>query len=313
MGTGQDRGSAVASPGFRWYVASQAVSVVGTAMSYTAIYWLTIHIARGDAVILSILVAAQFLPLLLFSRRAGTVVAQHRPVRVLLATQYALAAGSLAIGIPLLAGWMTIWYLWALSFATGCVLAIAVPAGQLFMLGLLGMAELRRGSSLSSMIMGLAKILGPAVAGVIIAASGEAAVFLADAASFLLVIGVLSWLSGDVRHAVEPAGAAPVTARRFRWVLDLPRGIQIAAAMALLVGGFGIQFEVTNPLMATKVFHLGSVGFGLLGMFMAVGGIAGSYYSSRRRDPGHLRVPCLGWRLRHGGMPCRRHADGLGV
>jgi hypothetical protein len=74
-------------------------------------------------------------------------------------------------------------------------------------------------------------------------------------------------------------------ARRFRWVLDLPRGIQVAAGMALIVGGFGIQFEVTNPLMATRVFHLGSVGFGLLGTLMAGGGIAGNVYSSRRRDP----------------------------
>jgi hypothetical protein len=57
--------------------------------------------------------------------------------------------------------------------------------------------------------------------------------------------------------------------------------------MALLVGGFGLQFGVTNPLMATRVFHLGAVGFGLLGTFMAVGGIAGNYYSSRRGDPGN--------------------------
>ena len=74
-------------------------------------------------------------------------------------------------------------------------------------------------------------------------------------------------------------------ARRFRWLLDLPRGIQVAAGMALLIGRFGIQFEVTNPLMATRVFHLGSLGFGLLGTFMAAGGIVGNFYSSRRRDP----------------------------
>jgi hypothetical protein len=62
-------------------------------------------------------------------------------------------------------------------------------------------------------------------------------------------------------------------------------GIQVAAGMALLIGGFGIQFEVTNPLMATRAFHLASLGFGLLGTFMAAGGIIGNLYSSRRRDP----------------------------
>lgn len=88
-------------------------------------------------------------------------------------------------------------------------------------------------------------------------------------------------------------------ARRFRWLLDLPRGVRAAIGMALLVGGFGLQFAVTNPLMAGRVFRLGSVGFGLFGTFMAVGGIAGSYYSSRRRDPGHREF--LAWSLVFGG------------
>jgi len=108
---------------------------------------------------------------------------------------------------------------------------------------------------------------------------------VADAASFSLVIGVLGWLSGTGIRAGAAGVPAARGTRRFGWLLDLPRGIQAAAAMALLIGGFGIQFEVTNPLMATKVFHLGSLGFGLLGTFMAAGGIAGNVYSSRRRDP----------------------------
>ena len=180
---------------------------------------------------------------------------------------------------------MSIWYLWAASFAVGCVQAVDVPARQMFMLDLVGDAELRRGSSLYAAVTGMAKIAGPGLAGIIIAASGEAAVFLADAASYLLVIGVLAWLSRDARHA-DPVGLADrATARRFRWLLDLPRGIQVAAGMALLIGGFGIQFEVTNPLMATRVFDLGSLGFGLLGTFMAAGGIVGNVYSSGAGTP----------------------------
>ena len=278
--------SATASAAYRWYTGSQAVSIIGTMMTYTALYWLTLQIAHGQAVVLSTLVAAQFLPMLLFSRRAGTIVARHRAVRVVIITQCALAAGSLALGLPLALGWMSIWYLWVLSFAVGCVQAVDVPARQMFMLDLVGDAELRRGSSLYAAVTGMAKIAGPALAGIIIAASGEAAVFLADAASYLLVIGVLAWLSRDARQARRAGPAGRGDARRFRWLLDLPRGIQVAAGMALLIGGFGIQFEVTNPLMATKVFHLGSLGFGLLGTFMAGGGIIGNFWSARRRDPG---------------------------
>ena len=139
------------------------------------------------------------------------------------------------------------------------------------------------------------------MAGIVIAVSGETAVFFVDAASFAGVIAVLAWLSRRIEPAAAPnreAGAA----RRFRWLLDLPPGVQAAAAMALLVGGFGLQFAVTNPLMASRVFHLGSVGFGLFGTFIAAGGIAGNFYSIRRRDPGPLEF--LAWALVFGVAEC---------
>jgi len=164
---------------------------------------------------------------------------------------------------------------------------VDLPARQTFMLDLVGGAELRRGTSLFATVTGLARIAGPGVAGIIIAASGETAVFFIDAASFLGVIVVLARLSARMKPAAAPSREA-TRARRFRWLLDLPPGVQAAAALALLVGGFGLQFAVTNPLMASQVFHLGAVGFGLFGTFMAVGGIAGNLYSSRREDPGPL-------------------------
>jgi MFS family permease len=239
--------------------------------------------------------------MLLFSRRAGTIVARHRAARVAMITQTLQAAGALAIGLPLLAGWMTIWYLVPLSFAVGCVQCVDLPARQTFMLDLVGTAELRRGSSLFATVTGLAKIAGPGVAGIIIAVSGETVVFFIDAATFLGVIAVLAWLSRRVQLAAPPDREA-TRARRLRWLLDLPPGVQAAAVLGLLVGGFGLQFAVTNPLMASKVFHLGSVGFGLFGTFMAVGGIAGNYYSSRRQDPGPVEFAA--WSLVFGVAEC---------
>jgi MFS family permease len=300
----------VASAGYRWYLSAQVLSLAGTMMGYTALFWLVLHIAGGGAPALAAVDAAQCLPMLLFSRRAGIIVARHRAVRITMVTQALQAAGSLAIGVPLLAGWMTIWYLVPLSFVIGCVQCVDLPARQTFLLDLVGDAELRRGTSLYATVTGLARIAGPGVAGIIIAASGETAVFFIDAASFGGVIAVLAWLSrppaqaGPADAPAQAAGtpAAPVAARRFRWLLDLPRGVQAAAAMALLVGGFGLQFAVTNPLMATRVFHLGAFGFGLFGTFAAVGGIAGNYYSSRRKDPGQREF--LAWALLFGAAEC---------
>ena len=303
----------VASAGYRWYLGAQVLSLAGTMMSYTALFWLVLHIAGGGAPALAAVDAAQCLPMLLFSRRAGIIVARHRAVRIAMVTQALQAAGSLAIGVPLLAGWMTIWYLVPLSFVIGCVLCVDLPARQTFMLDLVGKAELRRGTSLYATVTGLARIAGPAVAGIIIAASGETAVFFIDAVSFGGVIAVLAWLSRKPaqpargraqRHRDAPGhtAGAPVTARRFGWLLDLPRGVQAAAVMALLVGGFGLQFAVTNPLMATRVFHLGAFGFGLFGTCMGVGGIAGNYYSSRRKDPSQREF--LAWALVFGAAEC---------
>jgi MFS family permease len=295
---------------YRWYVTAQVVSLLGTMMGYTALFWLVLHLRPGGAPALAAVDAALCLPMLLFSRRAGIIVARYQAARVLMVTQALLAIASLAIGVPLLAGRMSIWYLVPLAFATGCVQCVDLPARQTFMLDLVGPGDLRRGTSLFATVTGLAKIAGPAVAGIIIAVTGETVVFFIDAASFLGVIAVMAYLSrrtgsalssraGSAPHhaTLEPATRMPA-ARRFRWLLDLPRGVRAAAGMALLVGGFGLQFAVTNPLMAARVFHLGSVGFGLFGTFMAAGGIAGSYYSSRRRDPGHREF--LAWSLAFG-------------
>jgi hypothetical protein len=144
--------------------------------------------------------------------------------------------------------------------------------------------------SLFGTVTGLARIAGPGIAGIVIAATGETAVFFFNAASFLAVIAVLARLSrkaaGPAPSATAKTMKAPAVARRFRWLADLPGGARAGAVMALLVGGFGWQFAVTNPLIATRLFHLGSVGFGLFGTCAAVGGIAANYWSSRREDPG---------------------------
>ncbi len=292
----------VASAGYRWYLGAQVLSLFGTMMGYTALFWLVLRIAHGGAPALAAVDAAQCLPMLLFSRRAGIIVARHRAAWIAVVTQALLAAGSLAIGVPLLAGWMTIWYLVPLSFVIGCVQCVDLPARQTFLLDLTGEAELRRGTSLFATVTGLARIAGPGVAGIIIAASGETAVFFLDAASFLGVIAVLAWLAGKTGQAPSGSARTAPAARRFRWLAELPGGVRAAAAMALLVGGFGLQFAVTNPLMASRVFHLGAFGFGLFGTFMAAGGIAGNYYSSRRKDPGPHEF--LAWALVFGAAEC---------
>ena len=200
----------VSGTGYRWYVTAQVVSLLGTMMGYTALFWLVLHLRPGGAPALAAVDAALCLPMLLFSRRAGIIVARYQAARVLMVTQALLAVASLAIGVPLLAGRMSIWYLVPLAFATGCVQCVDLPARQTFMLDLVGPGDLRRGTSLFATVTGLAKIAGPAVAGIIIAVTGETVVFFIDAASFLGVIAVMASLSSRTGSALSSrTGSAP--------------------------------------------------------------------------------------------------------
>jgi hypothetical protein len=235
----------------------------------------------GGATALAAIDAIMMAPMLVFSRRAGTFVASHRPRRILIGTQALQAVAVASIALIMLATPMTLGYLLPICFLIGSVQTVDVTARQMFMLDLVGDDSLRRGTSRYAAVTGLAKIAGPGMAGLIIAAAGERAVFFIDAISFLAVIAVLVRLADSPGHVSTQAPGA----RRFRWLLDLPRGVRAAIVLALLVGGFGWQFAVTNPLMAKDVLHLGSAGFGLMGTSAAVGAVAGSVYSSQRRNP----------------------------
>lgn len=268
---------------YYWYLGAQFVSVAGTMMGYTALFWLGLHVRHGGGTALASIDAAMMLPMLLFSRRAGGITAAHRSNRILVVTQSLQAAGLLAIGTLLLATQMTIWVLVPICFVIGCVQCVDVTARQIFMLDLVGDDALRKGTSQYAAVAGLAKIAGPGIAGLVLAVSSETAVFFVDAISFLGVIAVLIWLPSGVKHDAKTDGGG---VRRFSWVLDLPREVQAVVLMALLVGGFGQQFSVLNPLMARNVLHLGPKGFGLFGTCAAVGAVAGAFWSARRKNPG---------------------------
>jgi hypothetical protein len=283
---------------YRWYVGAQAVSLAGTTMGYTALFWLGLHVPGGGATALAAIDAIMMAPMLVFSRRAGTFVSRHQPRRILIGTQALQAVAVVSIALIMLATQMTLGYLLPICFLIGSVQTVDVTARQMFMLDLVGDDNLRRGTSRYAAVTGLAKIAGPGIAGLIIAAAGETAVFFIDAISFLAVITVLVRLADSPGHGSTQAPGA----RRFRWLLDLPRGVRAAIVLALLVGGFGWQFAVTNPLMAKYVLHLGSAGFGLMGTCAAVGAVAGSVYSSQRRNPSRSEYAI--WSLLFGLAEC---------
>ncbi len=270
----------ISKPMFRVYVLVQSVSSIGTAMDYTAVYWLMVSREQGKATDLTILVISQFLPILMFSRTAGTLCRRYSRARVLSVTQLAQASGALAIAVRLTLGNITPEFIWIVAFLIGSAQAIDVTARQAFFTDILPGDSLRKGMSIYSASTSLSKIGGPAIAGSIISTFGAAPVFYVNAASFVGVIVTLRFLG---RKLPERADHSEQTAQT-RWLNGLSRPTALAIFGAFLIGTFGYQFEITNPLMATDVFRLGAVGYGLFGTFLAGGAILGNLYSSRRKN-----------------------------
>jgi MFS family permease len=296
---------------FWWYLSAQVVSLGGTMMGYTALFWLGLHVRHGGGPALAGIDGAMTLPMLLLSRPVGALVSRYRAGRILVATQSLQAVGMAVIGVLLLAGAVTLWDLLPICFLIGAVQCVDLPARQSFMLELTGDDALRKGTSQYAAATGLGKIAGPAVGGLVLAVSGETAVFFIDALSFGGVVAVLAILTRTrMRTTVSEARVTPpstmITARKggwgWGWVGELPVGVRWAALVAALVGGLGWQFAVLNPLMAKDVLHVGAGGFGLFGTCAAVGGVLGSLYSSRRKNPGSYEF--MAWSLVFGLTEC---------
>ncbi|SCL21617.1 Predicted arabinose efflux permease, MFS family [Micromonospora pallida] len=285
LGSGPRHGLA-GDTAFKVYVAGQAVSSFGTFMEYTALYWLVNRVAGGNALILSLVAAVQFLPMLVLSRPVGRVVGRMSRRRTLLITQYAQMAVSVLLAVPLLVfGWASAWWIGAMALLLGCVHVVDSPARQMFMKDLVGIERLRRAVGTYSTAVGGARIGGPAVAGFLIAAVGEGWVFVLNAVSYLAVVFSLHYVRrvrGDSTGGATAAGQGPGSGARLN---RIPQAIRPALLLTLLLGGFAYQFQITGPLMVVTVLHDDSVTYGLIGMCTAVGAIVGSIISARRSTP----------------------------
>lgn len=271
---------------FRAYVAGQAVSGLGTFMEYTALYWLVNRVTDGHALVISLVAAVQFLPMLVLSAPVGRVVGRVHRHRTLLVTQFAQIAVSLLLAVPLLVlGWTNVWLIGGAALLLGCVHVVDSPARQMFLKDLVGKEQLRQAVGIYSTAVGAARVGGPAVAGFLIATVGEGWVFVLNAVSYLAVVGSLYYVRrvrGDLTGGAEAVGRDSETKAR---ISRVPRVLWPALLLTLLLGGFAYQFHVTGPLMVANILQANSVTYGLVGACTAVGVIIGSVISARRSAP----------------------------
>ena len=195
--------------------------------------------------------------------------------------------GALALGLGLLtvAGRVRLWHVYGFAFLLGCAAAFDAPARQTFVSDLVGDAELSNAVALNSTSFNAARLIGPALAGVLIAAVGSGWVFLINAASFVAVLGSLALLRVDELHRdATVRGRRGSLADGFRYVWARS-DLKAALVMLFLIGTFGLNFPIFIATMSVTVFHAGAGAYGLLTSTMAVGSVAGALLSARRERP----------------------------
>lgn len=262
------------TPNYRRYFAGQAVSLVGTWMQTVAQAWLVLELT-GSGTALGLVAAAQFLPILLLAPYGGLLADRLDKRAILIATQTALGAMALTLGVLTVTGAVRLWMVVALALALGVATAVDNPARQAFAQEMVGPDGLRNAVSLNSVLVNTARAVGPAVAGVLIATVGTGPCFLINAASYVAVVAAL--VSMDVR-ALIPAprqDRAPGQVRQgLSYVAHTP-DLLVPLMMLALVGTLAYEFQVVLPLMARGPLDGGAGTYGLLTSAMGAGAIVG--------------------------------------
>ena len=195
--------------------------------------------------------------------------------------------GALALGLGILtvAGIVRLWHVYAFALLLGCVTAFDSPARHTFVSELVGEADLSNAVALNSTSFNVARMIGPAMAGVLVASAGSGWVFLISAASFAAVLCALGFLRiGELHPRGRARQARGSLAEGFRYVWNRA-DLKAVLVMLFLIGTFGLNFPIFISTMSTTVFHAGAGQYGLLTSIMAVGSIGGALFTARRAKP----------------------------
>ena len=272
------------------------MSNVGTWMQRVAQDWLVLLLAANSAAAIGITTGLQFLPFLLLSPVAG-LVADRVPKRLLLQiTNVGMAVPAILLGALAITGLAELWHVYVLAFVLGVASAFDAPARQSFVSEMVAPDDLTNAVGLNSASFNVARIVGPAVAGLSIAALGSGVVatgwvILVNGLSYAAPIMTLRLLDQRALSTRPNRSAASPGAIRagVAYVRSRP-DLMLILGIVFFTGTFGLNFQMTSALMATQVFGKGPTEFGLLGTFLAVGSLAGSLLAARRTRVRHRLV-----------------------
>jgi MFS family permease len=269
---------------YRLFFFGQLVSVSGTWMQQLAQDWLVLRLTNRSLPV-GITTALQFAPVLVLGIWGGLIADRLDKRRLLLATQGTMAALALALGVLTATGMVRLWMIYLLALLLGCATSFDMPARQSFVTEMVGPNDLPNAVGLNSAVFNAGRIIGPAVAGVLIGVVGIAPAFIVNAISYLAVMAGL-WLMEPERLYRE----APVERSRgqvrdgVRYVLATPT-LRWTILLMGVVATLGLNFRVALPLLARFTYHGGPSLYGVLASIMAAGSVAGALTAASRARP----------------------------
>jgi MFS family permease len=276
----------LANHNYRIWAAGALVSNIGTWMQRTAQNWLVLtELTHQNASAVGIVMALQFGPQLLLMPWSGYAADHFNQRRLLMATQATMGALSLILGLLTVTGLVQLWHVYVFAFLFGCSAALDAPVRQTFVAELVGEADLSNAIALNSTSFNAARLIGPAVAGLVIASVGTGWAFLFNGASFVAVLTSLSLLrTSELRPNARAVSAKGSVLQGFHYVWSRP-DLKATLIMLFLIGTFGLNFPIFISTMAVGVFHADARGFGLLSSMMAIGTISGALLAASRERP----------------------------
>jgi MFS family permease len=247
--------------------------------------WLVLELTHNSGMALGITTGLQFAPMV-FSLWGGVIADRYSKRRILMVTQ-ALAGGlALILGLLAITGTVQIWHVYLLALALGMVTVVDNPTRQAFAVEMVGKDGMANAIALNSAVFNLARIAGPAVAGLVIAAVGTPAAFLVNAASYgAVIIGLKLMRPGELYQVPRARRSGGGQLREALAYVKARPTLWIPMILVFFVATFGMNFQVTTALMSREVFGTGAGAFGLASTMFALGALSGALVAARRSRP----------------------------
>jgi MFS family permease len=270
---------------YRIWAAGALISNIGGWMQRTAQDWIVLtELTHHNATAVGIVMGLQFGPQILLLPLTGYAADHLDRRKLLFCTQAAMGLFALGLGFLVVTHLVQLWHVYVFAFLLGSAAAFDSPARQTFVTQLVEPALLTNAVGLNSTSFNAARMVGPAIAGIVISAVGSGYVFLINAASFVAVLVALAMLRVDNPTSGRRALSRGGLTDGFRYVLGRP-DLRVILSMLFLVGTFGLNFPIFISTMSVSIFHVGAGQFGLLTSMMAAGSVTARCWLRRARGP----------------------------